>query len=279
MIPTLSTEPAKPKRRASRKVYALTPAQLARKRANDREAQRAIRARTREHIERLERELAVLKSNQGRDQTIRELLRRNEAIEGELIRLKEIMRAPMASSSSPAPGLTPPRQLSFPDKLSASTVCNGNLSTGSDVIPSPRGAPFPEDYSCVHDYNQQYIPLPNNCESLASTIPCTIASNISTPSPSGDYSAGYIQTSVPATALPSTNASSSSICAIYNKDFFKMEYSEVGHHCAIPQALRQPDMKYSEEISHVKYLEARIHVNNPPFHLGTPYSPLYPLHH
>uniref|UniRef100_A0A0D2YHQ7 BZIP domain-containing protein n=1 Tax=Fusarium oxysporum (strain Fo5176) TaxID=660025 RepID=A0A0D2YHQ7_FUSOF len=109
MIQSLSTEPAKPKRNKTRRVSTLTPEQLARKRANDREAQRAIRVRTKEYIERLERELAELKSNQSRDQTIQDLLRRNTAIERELIRIKEIMGAPAASS-------------------------NGNVSTGSAAI-------------------------------------------------------------------------------------------------------------------------------------------------
>jgi hypothetical protein len=185
-----------------------------------------IRARTKEHIERLERELAGLKSNQGRDQTIQEPLRRNKAIEKELIRLKEIMGAPIASLSSPTPGLTP-RQLSFSNRLSTSTVCNSNVSTGSDAIPSPRGAPFPGDYSCLHYYSQQYTPLSNNCESLASTISYPILSNISTPSSSGDYSVGYVPTSMPTLVLPCNNTSFSSICAIYNNDIIKMENIEV----------------------------------------------------
>ncbi|EWZ78584.1 hypothetical protein FOWG_17191 [Fusarium oxysporum f. sp. lycopersici MN25] len=62
----------KPKRKAKSNVSSLTPSQLARKRANDREAQRAIRARTKEHIDRLERELEELKSKQSRDQTVLE---------------------------------------------------------------------------------------------------------------------------------------------------------------------------------------------------------------
>ncbi|KAF4429568.1 hypothetical protein F53441_14015, partial [Fusarium austroafricanum] len=189
MDQSLSTAPAKPKRKGTRRVSTLTPVQLARKRANDREAQRAIRARTKGHIERLERELAELKSNQGRDQTIQELLRRNKTVEKELIRLKEIMGAPMASLSSPGPGRTP-RQLSFPDKLSASTVCNGNPNTGNNTILSPHGAPFTGDYSCVNDYSQQYIPLSENCKSISSTISYPIPSNISTPSSSGEYRAG-----------------------------------------------------------------------------------------
>ncbi|KAF4332924.1 hypothetical protein FBEOM_13271 [Fusarium beomiforme] len=201
MIRSISTEPTKPKRKGSRRVSTLTPAQLARKRANDREAQRAMRARTKEHIERLERELAELKSNQGRDQTVQELLRRNEAIEKELIRLKEIMGAPMASLSSPELGLTP-RQLSFPDKLLTSTACNGNLSTRSDAIPSPYRSPFLGDYNSLPDYSQQYNLLSSNCESLASTVSCTIPSNVSTLSSAGDCSAGYIPVSVPTSYVP-----------------------------------------------------------------------------
>ncbi len=66
----------------------LTPQQLARKRANDREAQRAIRARTKEHIGRLERELADLRVKYNRDQVIQDLLRRNKALEEEIIEAK-----------------------------------------------------------------------------------------------------------------------------------------------------------------------------------------------
>lgn len=44
-------------RAGTRSVSTLSAAQLERKRANDREAQRAIRQRTKEHIERLERKL------------------------------------------------------------------------------------------------------------------------------------------------------------------------------------------------------------------------------
>jgi hypothetical protein len=227
----------------TRRVSTLSPEQLARKRANDREAQRAIRIRTKEHIERLERELAELKSNQGRDQTIQDLLRRNTAIERELVRLKEIMGAPTASLSSHERPLTA-RQLLVPDKHSTSAVCNGNLSTGSDAILSH--ALFSRDYNSLHDYNQQYIPLSNNCEPLASTISCIIPSNISTPSLPGGYSADHIQTSMPNSVLPFHNTSSSSIYTIYNKDIVKIEYIEVGHDSVIPQTLYQSDMRYGE---------------------------------
>jgi hypothetical protein len=153
------------------------------------------------------------------------------------------MGAPTASLSSHETPLTA-RQLLFPDKLSTSAVCNGNLSTGSDAIPSH--APFSRDYNSLHDYNQQYIPLFNNCEPLASTISCIIPSNISTPSSPGGYSAGHIQTSMPNSVLPFHNTSSSSIYTIYNKDIVKIEYIEVGYDSAIPQTFHQSDMRYGE---------------------------------
>ena len=49
---------------SSRGVANLTPEQLERKRANDREAQRAIRERTKNQIESLNREIQELKSQQ-----------------------------------------------------------------------------------------------------------------------------------------------------------------------------------------------------------------------
>ncbi len=73
----------------TRSVSALTPSQLARKRANDREAQRAIRARTKERIDRLEKENEELKNLRNRDETIRELVGRNKALEQELISLRK----------------------------------------------------------------------------------------------------------------------------------------------------------------------------------------------
>ncbi|KAF4976832.1 hypothetical protein FZEAL_6573 [Fusarium zealandicum] len=199
----------------TRSVSTLTPSQLARKRANDREAQRAIRARTKEHIDRLERELEDLKSKHNRDQTVQELLRRNKVLEEELMRLKENMGVPMTSS----PYSTP--------------VYDDTISTGSGAIPSPRDSPFPSgDYGSLPDYGQQYVPLPNNCESWASTVPCPVPSNVSSPSSSADdYSAGYIPTSVPASMLPSNNTSSSSISAVgHHKDVIKMEYDDLDHH-------------------------------------------------
>ncbi|KAJ4183228.1 hypothetical protein NW759_017092 [Fusarium solani] len=117
MVGSSSAGAAKTTKR-TRGVRTLTPSQLARKRANDREAQRAIRARTKGHIEWLKREL---KSEQSRDQTVQELLRRNKSLEDELNRLKENMA------------------ISMPPSL-YSTPISDNLSPGSGAI--PRTSPF-----------------------------------------------------------------------------------------------------------------------------------------
>ncbi|CEI66558.1 unnamed protein product [Fusarium venenatum] len=242
MVRSSSAEPAKSsKRKGTRSVSTLTPSQLARKRANDREAQRAIRARTKEHIDRLERELEELKSKQSRDQTVQELLRRNQALEEELMRLKENMGVSMTSSPYSAPGttlsVTIPCSVPSPTSngiLTAPSVYDDNLSSGSGAVPSPRGSPFPSgDYSPIPDYGHQYVPLPTNCESWANTVSCPVPSNVSSPSSSADdYSAGYIPTSVPTSLLPSNNTSSSSIGAIghSHKDVIKMEYEDVDSH-------------------------------------------------
>lgn len=216
MVRSSSAEPSKAtKRKGTRSVSTLTPSQLARKRANDREAQRAIRARTKEHIERLEQELEDLKSKQSRDQTVQELLRRNRALEDELNRLKENMGVSMTSS----PYSTP--------------VYDDNLSTASGPIPSPRTSPFPTgDYNSLPDYSQQYVPLANNCETWASTVPCPVPSNVSSPSSSAntdDYSTGYIPTSVPTSLLPSTNNSTHNLPTMPHEKV-KMEFDEVENH-------------------------------------------------
>ena len=74
------------KRRAStsgsRGVANLTPEQLAKKRANDREAQRAIRERTKGQIETLERRIQELTSQQPY-QELQHVVRQKEMVEAE----------------------------------------------------------------------------------------------------------------------------------------------------------------------------------------------------
>jgi hypothetical protein len=73
---------------SSRGVANLTPDQLAKKRANDREAQRAIRERTKNQIESLERKIRDLTSQQPY-QELQHVLRQKEIVEAENADIKK----------------------------------------------------------------------------------------------------------------------------------------------------------------------------------------------
>ena len=81
-----STSQAGRKRKAgvasSRGVASLTPDQLAKKRANDRDAQRAIRERTKDTIQNLERRIQELTSQQPY-QELQEVIRQKDAVQAE----------------------------------------------------------------------------------------------------------------------------------------------------------------------------------------------------
>ncbi|CRK35766.1 hypothetical protein BN1708_006780 [Verticillium longisporum] len=96
----------------SRGVANLTPAQLAKKRANDREAQRAIRERTKNQIENLEKKIQELTSQQPY-QDLQAAVRAKEAVEAENADIKRRL-ASMMSLIQPLltspPGPPPPEQ-------------------------------------------------------------------------------------------------------------------------------------------------------------------------
>ncbi|OGM43680.1 hypothetical protein ABOM_008817 [Aspergillus bombycis] len=136
-----------PKKRESRagtrKVTSLSAEQLERKRANDREAQRTIRQRTKEHIERLEHQVAELKS---KGEQYDHVVRRNTALENEIRALKQQLALARSGQaySSPAEGSynTPsgpvlPSQ--FPEPLSVNPVSRtpSALSASSQVSVVP----------------------------------------------------------------------------------------------------------------------------------------------
>ncbi|CAI7572600.1 unnamed protein product [Penicillium discolor] len=79
-------------RSGTRKVSTLSVEQLERKRANDREAQRSIRQRTKEHIEQLEAQVSTLQSQIAemrlQNERFDELVQHNAILENEVIRLK-----------------------------------------------------------------------------------------------------------------------------------------------------------------------------------------------
>ncbi|KAH7320927.1 hypothetical protein B0I35DRAFT_202680 [Stachybotrys elegans] len=74
----------------SRGVASLTPEQLAKKRANDREAQRAIRERTKNQIENYERRIQEL-TNQQPYQELQAVIRAKEAVEQENAELRRTL--------------------------------------------------------------------------------------------------------------------------------------------------------------------------------------------
>ncbi|KAI0012611.1 hypothetical protein F4779DRAFT_15543 [Xylariaceae sp. FL0662B] len=165
------------KRKGTRSVSTLTPSQLARKRANDREAQRAIRARTKEHIDSLEREIDELRSRQNRDQTIQDLLRRNKALEDELRRLKEYLGL---RGTGPGDPYRP---------------AYGNSGSRANTFgQSTPDCPLTQDIT-------PYTGIPDSTESWPS---CSVPSTSSSPSSTGapeEFGNNYMPTSAPATVL------------------------------------------------------------------------------
>ena len=83
----------RPSRAGTRSVTTLTAAQLERKRANDREAQRAIRQRTKDLIENLERQVRDLQNQLENTSSSKmmDIMRRNEELEQENAMLRARM--------------------------------------------------------------------------------------------------------------------------------------------------------------------------------------------
>jgi len=76
-------------RAGTRSVTTLSAAQLERKRANDREAQRAIRQRTKDHIENLEKSISELRGTQeSHEKLVAATQQRNQELEDENVYLR-----------------------------------------------------------------------------------------------------------------------------------------------------------------------------------------------
>ncbi|KAI9038701.1 bZIP transcription factor [Aspergillus affinis] len=157
-------EPSQSKRRESRagtrKVTSLSAEQLERKRANDREAQRTIRQRTREHIERLEHQVSELKT---KGEQFDDIVRRNAALENEIRTLKHQLSMVTSgqgysnmegSSSTPSGYILPSAQYSESLGVTPVSRAPSVLSTSSQV-------------SAPHEWQQQYgsTRSPSLCES------------------------------------------------------------------------------------------------------------------
>ena len=102
-----ATAKRRPSRAGTRSVTTLTAAQLERKRANDREAQRAIRQRTKDHIEGLERQIRDLTAAQEGSSAakVMELMRRNEDLEQENAMLRTRLSHAVAAMGCPDNGM------------------------------------------------------------------------------------------------------------------------------------------------------------------------------
>ncbi|KAF3058597.1 putative bzip transcription factor protein [Daldinia childiae] len=184
------------KRKGTRSVSTLTPSQLARKRANDREAQRAIRARTKEHIESLEREIEGLRSHQDRDQTIQTLLRRNKTLENELHHLKESMGIRTANTNEQYHhGMHPILSSAYDLATKRFTVFNSSSPPGSHSF-GQSGPSFPVMQ------NISYNNIPDTTEGWPATGPCSLPSTASSPVSSvgtDDFGGNYIPSGAPTT--------------------------------------------------------------------------------
>lgn len=108
-------------RGGKRSVTHLSKAQLARKRANDREAQRNIRQRTKEHIENLERKVKELEQG-SRASSMERVLKRNRELEEEVEKLRAQVNGqqPSIVTSHIPPEI--PEELLLPQKVTLDWV-------------------------------------------------------------------------------------------------------------------------------------------------------------
>ncbi|KAL9632325.1 MAG: hypothetical protein Q9164_005390 [Protoblastenia rupestris] len=128
-LQTTSTKKRRASTSGSRGVANLTPEQLAKKRANDREAQRAIRERTKGQIENLERRIQDLTA-QKPYQELQHVIRQKEIVEAENEEIKRRLTSiqaliqPLLADNSTSHTAPPPSQVAsgLPPVYTASDV-------------------------------------------------------------------------------------------------------------------------------------------------------------
>ncbi|KAJ5614605.1 hypothetical protein N7528_008259 [Penicillium herquei] len=172
-------------RPGARRVSSLSAEQLERKRANDREAQRTIRQRTKEHIEQLESQVSMLQNQvaemQPRVDRFGELLQHNTALEDEVSRLKQqmatLMGRPVFAASGEQTGTfrggwsveeragnTTPVVPSTSTMLSPHFSGSSHPSRAPSVVSvsAPNRSPHPQDWQ---SYNNTRSPsLADSCD-------------------------------------------------------------------------------------------------------------------
>ncbi|RGP72742.1 bzip transcription factor [Fusarium sporotrichioides] len=170
--PATNDESAKRRKKSgpgSRGVANLTPEQLAKKRANDREAQRAIRERTKNQIDTLERRIQEL-TNQQPYQELQSVLRAKEAVEQENADIKRrlagivAMLQPIIGQSaieqayvSPAQTYAPPVQHTATLSIHNSHHNNAHAAStpGSAASPPSHEPPSQAHWHLLQQQQQQ----------------------------------------------------------------------------------------------------------------------------
>ena len=165
------------KRRASttgsRGVANLTPEQLAKKRANDREAQRAIRERTKGQIETLERKIQELTSQQPY-QDLQNVLRQKELVEAENAEIKRRLSS-VIGILQPLLGSNGAGQTS----LSPDTLYESDTKALDMAMSSYRNAP-----SLRLDCNTKALSGPQNNSAMLNLTPQTDPTTLQSATPS-----------------------------------------------------------------------------------------------
>ncbi|KAH7379900.1 hypothetical protein BKA64DRAFT_698157 [Cadophora sp. MPI-SDFR-AT-0126] len=171
-VPTDVEEPRKKgSRGGKRSVTHLSKAQLARKRANDREAQRNIRQRTKEHIENLERKVKELEQG-SQSGSIERVLKRNRELEEEVEKLRAQItghHTPITGHHTPVLGVQPPPDI--PEDLLVPQKVELDWAPGSAACAWPQ----PASHLPVLNTNQQ-IPTTNAGYTSATSYPATTTS-------------------------------------------------------------------------------------------------------
>ncbi|KAF1988674.1 hypothetical protein K402DRAFT_402845 [Aulographum hederae CBS 113979] len=127
-------------RAGTRSVNTLTAAQLERKRANDREAQRAIRQRTKDHIENLEKRIAELTSTDDTSQKLMQVLQRNEELEQENQMLRTRLTHSVSAYADPG-GMGGESSMMGADPRSPDARLGGINQTRPSLSPGTRPVP------------------------------------------------------------------------------------------------------------------------------------------
>lgn len=130
-------------RGGKRSVAHLSKAQLARKRANDREAQRNIRQRTKEHIETLEKKVRELEEGR-REVSVERIIKRNQELESEVERLRSQLNLQEIVQPLPTPSRELQEELLLQPKVEWMPEPSNIWSNHVSPIESPHDSPFAE---------------------------------------------------------------------------------------------------------------------------------------